>query len=93
VLLAFFLFGLGQMLQGTSYNSLLGDLTPKDLRGKVIGCGQFFMYLSQAIAQLVMGALYRYISPLTPFLLLAVGAIPLSAVVALKVFDPTAKEV
>lgn len=93
VLLAFFLFGLGQMLQGTSYNSLLGDLTPKDLRGKVIGCGQFFMYLSQAIAQLVMGALYQYISPLTPFLLLAVGAIPLSAVVALKVFDPTAKEV
>jgi MFS family permease len=93
LLLSFFLFGMGQMLQGSSYNSLIGDLTPKELRGKVIGCGQFFMYISQAIAQLVIGALYQYVSPLTPFLLLSVGAIPLSAVVALKVFDTTSKEV
>jgi MFS family permease len=93
LLLAFFLFGLGQMLQGTSYNSLVGDLTPKELRGKVVGCGQFFMYLSQAVAQLVVGALYAYVSPLTPFLLLAVGAIPLSVIVAVKVFEPVIKEV
>ena len=93
LLLSFFLFGLGQMLQGTSYNSLIGDLTPKELRGKVIGCGQFFMYLSQAIAQLVIGTIYAYVSPFAPFLLLAAGAIPLSLVVALKVFDPMAKEV
>lgn len=93
LLLAFFLFGLGQMLQGTSYNSLVGDLTPKELRGKVVGCGQFFMYLSQAFAQLVVGALYAYVSPLTPFLLLAVGAIPLSVIVAVKVFEPVIKEV
>jgi len=93
LLLAFFLFGLGQMLQGTSYNSLVGDLTPKELRGKVVGCGQFFMYLSQAVAQLVVGAFYAYVSPLTPFLLLAVGAIPLSVIVAVKVFEPVIKEV
>jgi MFS family permease len=93
LLLSFFLFGLGQMLQGTSYNSLVGDLTPKELRGKVVGCGQFFMYLSQAVAQLVVGALYAYVSPLTPFLLLAVGAIPLSVIVAVKVFEPVTKEV
>ncbi len=81
------------MLQGTSYNSLIGDLTPKELRGKVIGCGQFFMYLSQAIAQLVIGTVYAYVSPFAPFLLLAAGVIPLPVVVALKVFDPMAKEV
>jgi hypothetical protein len=51
------------------------------------------MYISQAIAQLVIGAFCQYVSPLTPFLLLSVGAIPLSAVVALKVFDTTSKEV
>jgi hypothetical protein len=51
------------------------------------------MYLSQAFAQLVVGALYAYVSPLTPFLLLAVGAIPLSVIVAVKVFEPVTKEV
>ena len=34
LLLAFFFFGLGQMLQLSSYQSLLGDLTPRELRGK-----------------------------------------------------------
>ena len=84
---------MGQMLQGSSYNSLIGDLIPKELRGKVIGCGQFLIYISQAVAQLMIGTLDQYVSPLTPFLLLAVGAIPLSAVVALKVFDIAVKEV
>ena len=36
---------------------------------------------------------YAYVSPLTPFLLLAVGAIPLSVIVAVKVFEPVIKEV
>jgi MFS family permease len=93
LLVAFFLFGLGQMLQGTSYNSLLGDLTPKDLRGKVIGCGQFFMYLSQAFAQLLAGALYTYVSPQLPFILLAMGALPLSVITYFKIFEPSTKEV
>jgi MFS family permease len=60
LLLSFFLFGMGQMLQGSSYNSLIGDLTPKELRGKVIGCGQFFTYISQAVAQLVIGTLSTF---------------------------------
>ncbi len=91
--LAFFFFGLAQTLQGTSYNALLGDLVPRNLRGKVIGCSQFFIYLSQAVCQLVVGALYAYVSPQMPFVLLAAGAIPLSILVFLKVFDPHSKEV
>ena len=92
LLVAFFLFGLGQMLQGTSYNSLLGDLTPRDLRGKVIGCGQFFMYLSQAFTQLLIGALYTYISPQLPFILLAGGAIPLSVLAFYKISEPSTRQ-
>jgi MFS family permease len=75
------------------YSSLLGDLTLKDYRGKVIGCSQFFMYLTQAIAQLLAGALYTYLSPQTPFISLAVGAIPLSMIVLFKVTEPSSKEV
>jgi MFS family permease len=93
LLIAFFFFGLAQMLQGTSYNSLLGDLTPRELRGKVIGCSQFFMYLSQALMQLLAAALYVYISPQAPFILLGIGAIPLSIVAFLKIFENSAKEV
>jgi DHA1 family multidrug resistance protein-like MFS transporter len=93
LLAAFFLFGLGQTLQGTSYNSLLGDLTPRELRGKVIGCIQFFMYLSQAFTQLLAGALYAYVSPQAPFILLSIGAIPLSAIAYFKISEATAKEV
>jgi MFS family permease len=80
------------MLQGTSYNSLLGDLTPRDLRGKVIGCGQFFMYLGQAFTQLLVGALYTYVSPQLPFILLAAGAIPLSMLVFYKIPEPNTRQ-
>jgi MFS family permease len=93
LLISFFLFGMGQMLQGTSYNSLLGDLIPRELRGTVIGCGQFFIYLSQAFAQLLAGALYTYVSPQLPFILLAVGTIPLAIIAFLKISEPSAREV
>ena len=93
LLISFFLFGMGQMLQGTSYNSLLGDLIPRELRGTVIGCGQFFIYLSQAFAQLLAGALYTYVSPQLPFILLAVGTIPLAIIAFLKISEPSAREI
>ncbi len=90
---AFFFFGLGQTLHWTSYQSLIGDLTPRSLRGKVVGCSQFFMYMTQAITQLLVGALYAYVSPQLPFLLLAACAIPFSLLVYFRVFDPKMKEI
>ncbi len=93
LLLAFFFFGLGQMLQSSSYQSLLGDLTPRDLRGKVVGCSQFFIYLSQAFTQLLIGVLYSYVWKPLPFLMLAVGAVPLAIFVFRKVFESDTKEV
>lgn len=93
LLLAFFFFGLGQMLQVNSYQVILGDLIPRELRGKAVGCSQFFMYLCQAFTQVFVGVLYAYVSPQLPFLLLAVVAAPLSILVMFRVSEPSFKEV
>ncbi|MBS7632605.1 MFS transporter [Candidatus Bathyarchaeota archaeon] len=90
---AFFFFGLGQMLQSSSYQSLLGDLTPREYRGKVVGCSQFFIYLSQAPTQLLVGVLYAYVWKPLPFVMLAVATLPICLFVYLKVFESTAKEI
>jgi MFS family permease len=92
-LLAFFFFGLGNMLQANSYQVLLGDLIPRGLRGTVAGCVSFFMYLFQAFLQLLIGFLYAFVSPQLPFLLLAAGAVPLCLLVVYKVSEPSVKEV
>ncbi|MCW3999568.1 MAG: MFS transporter [Candidatus Bathyarchaeota archaeon] len=92
LLLSFFFFGLGNLLQLNSYNVLMGDLVPRSLRGTVTGCMQFFMFLMQAILQLTVGLLYVYVSPQLPFLLLAASAIPLSMFVFWKIDEPKVKE-
>jgi DHA1 family tetracycline resistance protein-like MFS transporter len=91
-LLAFFFYGLGNMLQMNSYQILLGDLIPRGLRGTVSGCMQFFMYLAQAFLQILIGFLYAFVSPQLPFLLLAVVAVPLALLIVYKVSEPSVKE-
>ena len=93
LLVAFFFFGLGQMLQSSSYQSLLGDLVPREFRGKVVGCGQFFMYVSQALTTLLVGALYSYVWAPLPFLLLAGFPVPMALLVHFRVFEAKVKEV
>lgn len=92
LLLAFFFFGLGNLLQLNSYQVLMGDLIPRGLRGTVMGCMQFFMFIMQAVLQIVVGLLYAFVSPSLPFLILAVAAIPLSIFVYWKVYEPSVKE-
>jgi MFS transporter, DHA1 family, tetracycline resistance protein len=92
LLLAFFFFGLGNLLQLNSYQVLIGDLVPRGLRGTVTGCIQFFMFIMQAALQIVVGLLYAFVSPSLPFLLLATAAIPLSIFVYWKVYEPSVKE-
>lgn len=93
LLIAFFFFGLGQTLQSSSYQSLLGDLVPREFRGKVVGCGQFFMYLSQAFIALLVGALYSYVWAPLPFLLLAFFAVPMALLVSFRVSEAKVREV
>ena len=92
LLLSFFFFGLGNLLQLNSYNVLMGDLVPRTLRGTVTGCLQFFMFIMQAVLQVLVGILYAFVSPQLPFLLLAATSIPLSIFVYLKVQEPKVKE-
>ncbi len=92
LLLAFFFYGLGNTLQLNSYQVLMGDMIPRNLRGTATGCIQFFMYISQALLQVLVGFLYAFVSPQLPFLLLAASAVPFAVLVALKVFEPSVKE-
>jgi len=92
LLLAFFFFGLGNLLQLNSYQVLMGDLIPRNIRGTAFGSLQFFMYLIQAAFQVLVGVLYAFVSPELPFLLLAASAIPLSIFVFWKVYEPSIKE-
>jgi MFS family permease len=92
LLLSFFFFGLGNLLQLNSYQVLMGDLVPRNLRGTATGCLQFFMFLMQAILQVVVGVIYVYVSPQLPFLLLAVTMLPLSFFVFWRVHEPKIRE-
>jgi MFS family permease len=92
MLLAFFFYGLGNILQLNSYQVLMGDLTPKNLRGTVTGCMQFFMYLVQALLLVIVGFLYAYVAPELPFVLLAIATVPLSLFVFFTVHEPKVKE-
>jgi MFS family permease len=92
LILAFFFFGLGQVLQSSSYQSLLGDLTPRELRGRVVGCSQFFGYIAQAFTQILIGLLFSYVWRPLPFLILATSAIPLTLIVHYRVFEEDKKQ-
>ena len=93
LLVALFLFGLGNMLRVNSSQVLLGDLVPRELRGKAVGFLQFFLYLAQALTYLLVGFLYAFVAAWLPFVLLAVAAIPLGLVVVFRISDPEVKEV
>jgi MFS family permease len=93
LLISFFLFGLGNMLRVNASQALLGDLVPRDLRGKAVGFLQFFLYLAQAVAYLIIGALYAYVAPWLPFVLLAVAAVPIGMLVVFKISEPEIKEI
>ncbi len=93
LMIALFLYLLGNLLRVNSSQVLLGDLVPRALRGKAVGFLQFFLYLAQAFVFLLGGFLYEFVNPQLPFLLLATAAAPLALLVMLKVSEPKIKEV
>jgi MFS family permease len=93
LLVAIALFGLGHTLSMNSSQIILGDLVPRELRGKAVGFIQFFMYIAQALVYLLVGFLYAYVMPQLPFVLLAAVAVPLALVVVFKISEPKVKEV
>jgi MFS family permease len=93
LLIAFFLCGLGNMLRVNSSQALLGDLIPRDVRGKAAGFLQFVLFFTQAFVYLLIGFLYSYVAPQLPFVLLAVVAVPLTLLVIFRISEPKVKEV
>lgn len=93
LLVSFFLLGLGNMLRSNSAQVLLGDLVPREHRGKAIGCLQFFMYFTQAFVYLLVGFLYAYVAPWLPFVLFAAMAVPLGLLVVFKINEAKIKEI
>jgi MFS family permease len=86
------LFGLAQILLMTSYSSLQADLVPKRQRGKVSGFSNFFNYVSMALGSLAGGALYYFVSPQLPFLLMIPLLIPSFILTLLLVHEPKKRE-
>jgi MFS family permease len=93
LLVSFFLFGLGNVLRVNSAQILLGDLIPREVRGKAVGFLYFFLYLAQALAYLLVGFLYSYVAPWIPFVLLAAASVPFGLITVFKISDPAVKEV
>jgi MFS family permease len=93
LLVSFFLLGLGNMLRSNSAQVLLGDLVPREHRGKAVGCLQFFMYFTQALVYLLVGFLYAYVAPWLPFVLFAAMSVPLGLLVVFKINEAKIKEI
>ncbi|UCE44019.1 MAG: MFS transporter [Candidatus Bathyarchaeota archaeon] len=86
------LFGIGQLLAMSAYQSLLADLVPREQRGKVIGSSNFFSYIFMAFGSLMGGILYQIVSPQLPFLLEIVFIIPAIFLILFLVHEPEKRE-
>jgi MFS family permease len=68
----FALSAIGNAMIFTAYPSLQADLTPKQVRGKVIGFTSFLDCILGSGALLLGGILYEKVAPMMPFLLLLI---------------------
>ena len=74
----FALSAIGNALVFTAYPALQADLTPKELRGRVLGFTNFLDCFMGSAAVFLGGFLYGNVSPIIPFLLL-LAVMPLTA--------------
>jgi MFS family permease len=91
IFIAMILMGLTMLLGFSSYQTMFADLVPQALRGKVIGSLNFFTYISMALGAVLGGFLYDNVSPLLPFFLMIIFAIP-STLLAFLVHEPKPEE-
>ena len=85
------------------FQSLLADFTPRNRRGRVtsaVGSGSFYidiqgaiwgggvlLFVPLAIAQIIGGALYE-VAPSMPFIVMAVGMIPVAIYARYRIREP-----
>lgn len=92
VFIAMPLVGLSMLLGFSSSQTLFADLVPQAQRGKVTGSMNFFTYVFMAIGGAVGGLLYDIVSPQVPFIIMALLAVPATALVVLRVQEPKPEE-
>jgi MFS family permease len=92
VIVAFLLFGASNALFGPAYQALEADFVPRDLRGKEVGCSQFFMYILMGGGGLAGGFLYQFVSPSLPFVLAFLVTIPSALITLFLVHEPKRRE-
>ncbi|MBX5327978.1 MAG: MFS transporter [Candidatus Bathyarchaeota archaeon] len=85
------LAGFSMLLGFSSYQTMYADLVPQSKRGKITGSANFFAYILMALGAGLGGFLYDDVSPMLPFLLTAIFAIP-STVLILFVQEPKPEE-
>ncbi|MEM3700409.1 MAG: MFS transporter [Candidatus Bathyarchaeia archaeon] len=86
------LMGFSMLLGFSSYQAMFADLVPQAQRGKVTGSMNFFAYIFMAVGGAVGGFLYDSVSPMLPFILVAVLAIPTAALIIFGVREPKPEE-
>ncbi len=88
VFIAMPLVGFSILLGFSSYQTMYADLVPQAQRGKVTGSANIFAYIFMALGAGMGGFLYDAMSPMLPFLLMAILAIPSTALVLFFVREP-----
>jgi MFS family permease len=71
---------------------MFADFVPQNLRGKVTGSINFFAYIFMAVGGAMGGVLYDSVSPMLPFILMAIFAIPSAALIIFGVREPKPEE-
>jgi MFS family permease len=88
IFIAMPLIGFSILLAFSTIQTIFADLVPQTLRGKVTGSTNFFSYIFMAVSAGVGGLLYDAVSPMLPFILMAVLAIPSTMLVLFFVHEP-----
>lgn len=90
--LIFIIFTLGGSLFGPAYQALLADLTPKDMRGRVMGVVGTLNLLVMIPASAIGGLLYE-LEPSSPFILCVFLGIICIALIILLIEEPVKREI
>jgi MFS family permease len=89
---AYFMFGVSNALFAAAYQALEADFVPREMRGKEVGCSQFITYTLMAIGGLLGGLIYQYVSPVLPFLISFIVALPCAVVTFFLVHEPEKRQ-
>jgi MFS family permease len=89
---AYFMFGISNALFAAAYQALEADFVPREMRGKEVGCSQFITYTLMAIGGLLGGLIYQYVSPVLPFLVSFIVALPCAIVTFFLVHEPEKRQ-